>query len=181
MQDNQENKNPQGEKVDEINSELTEIIGLQKTASQVESEFEAVQVYDALINKIDLHIRSRAKDNKHDNDLELLADIIFEHRNDGLEDVKSVPRVKDWLSTSFLQIGNDPTTKTIVTSENYKIEREALERKAYARLKEKRLVQFRKMIAILSDDFDLRENLAHDKFNRNKLNKMIADRSNKNG
>lgn len=153
-----------GEKVEEINSEITEIIGLQKKAADVDSEFGGVQAYDALIGKIETHIRSRAKHYApdFDNDVILLDDIIYEHRNDQLENINSEPRVKDWNPVMFMHIGNDLNTKCIVPSENYQEAREGLERLAYARLKEKRVKQYRKMLAIIADEFELHKNLIMD-------------------
>ena len=161
MQENEDNKKPQGEKVEEINSEITEIIGLQKQIATAESEFAACGIWEAIMAKIDTHIRSRAKRNpKYKDDIKLLEDINFLHRNDYLENIKSVPRVKDWLPTVFLHIGNDLTTKNIVPSEYSSDTRRDMKEDAYARLKEKRRIQCRKMMAIIADEFDLNRNLA---------------------
>lgn len=169
---------PQGEQIDEINSELTEIIKLQKIAASAPTEFMAVQAYDVLISKLRVHIRSRSmKYRDYADDIKKLDDIKFKHRNDVLEMPKSMPRMKDWEIPVFMQVGNDPSTKFVAPSQGYGQAMEVALMLAYARLREKKIAEYNELMEIISDEFDLNRNLAHDYFDEGTLDRMIMDRT----
>ena len=169
MEPNQQDKKPEGEKLNEITSEITNIMKLERLAAEATTEADAVRRYDVLIGKIKTHIRSRVKKSTTKDDDEEFNKILGKYKDIRLENVKKEATTYRGSRIIIMMIGNDVSTKDYVYMENFDSTLKDMKEQAYARLKEYKIAMYDELKDIISDEFDLHENMTQKGLTANKL------------
>lgn len=174
MELSQQDKKPEGEKLDEITSEITNIMKLERLAAEATTEADAVRRYDVLIGKIKTHIRSRVKKTTTTEDDEVFENILKKYKDIRLEDVKKEATTYRGSRIIIMMIGNDVSTKSYVYMENYDTTLADMKEQAYARLKEYKIAMYDELKDIISDEFDLHKNMTQKGLTADKLRERYS-------
>ena len=169
-----------GQSVDEVSSEITEMLKLERFVGTSE---EMCENKVTLIGKYSRALYNLWKktidkdDDKSKQMIETVDGLLDDYRNIEEEEVLSEPEYLDGRHVHIMSISNDPKTEKIIPEEMYAHVHDSMERKIPIRKLAILSKIANKLGLLLSSEFDLHEDMAHKKFDNKELKKMIAKRS----
>ena len=156
-----------GQSVDEVNSEITEILKLERfvgtSEEMCENKVTLIGKYSRALYNLWSGFPDESEHKDHANEvIEKVDELLERYREIPDEDVLSDPEKLDGRFVHVMSISNDPKTEKIVPEELYPQVYESMERHISIRKLAKLSKIANELALLLSSEFDLHKDLTRD-------------------